>query len=199
MGVQQRTLVLSERALAATDRLFADAVAAVVHKLSRVEPLDADRLPSDRVALQVELDRWAGSDTATWRRELRRFYEQHAPVHVRPDAELNAVLRRLARGGTPIGVWSPGPVEVIDVLLGHLGIARSVADTGCGGGEALAELAARLGGGPLVVVASAGEAQAATTASLDHAAAGWRGFEDAGGVGLAQPHDLLAATGAAPV
>lgn len=196
MAVQERSVVLSEHALAATERLFSDAVAAVVNKLSRVEPLDAGRLPSDRVALQAELDRWAGSDTATWRRELRRFYEQHVPVYVRPDAQLNAVLRRLARGGTAIGVWSPGPAEAVAVLLDHLGVSRSVAATACGGGQALADLAVELGGRPLVVVAAASEAQAAAAAGLDHAAAGWRGFEDDGVTGLAQPHDLLTAAGA---
>lgn len=185
-------MILSERSLAGTDRLFFDAVAAVGRKLSRVEPLDVAGLPSDRIALQAELDCWAGADTATWRRELRRFYEQHAPVYVRPDADLNAVLRALSRAAVAIGVWSPGPAEAVELLLGHLGVARSVTATGYGAGEALAPLAIELGGQPLVVVATGGEAEAAAAAGFEHATAGWRTAEPApGGHLLRQPHELL--------
>ena len=190
-------LVLSERAVANSDPLFADAVAAVARKLDRVDPLDAAALPSDRLALADALDRWAGDDTATWRRELRRHYEQHLPVYVRPDAGLNAVLRALAAGGVRIGVWSPGPAEAVDLLLAHVGVARILTASGHGGGEALATLADALGGSPLVVVATGAEAVAARRAGMACAAAGWAGAGDIEGcIRLQRPHDLLTATGA---
>ena len=46
----------------------------------------------------LALDAWAGSDV-DWRGELRRYYEEHIPVRVRPAAAVNATLRRLHTSG----------------------------------------------------------------------------------------------------
>ena len=60
-----QAVILSERALADTDDLFAAAVAHVVRKLGRVKPLDPDTLPPARALTITALDLWAGSDVGT--------------------------------------------------------------------------------------------------------------------------------------
>ena len=118
-----RAAVLWEPALAPTGDLFPAAVEHVGRKLGRAKPLPTEPLPEDRAAAVAALDAWAGSDV-DWHGELRRYYEEHIPVHVRPAAAVNATLRRLHSGGVQL-VWaSPGPPEATAVLLHHLGIAR---------------------------------------------------------------------------
>jgi phosphoglycolate phosphatase-like HAD superfamily hydrolase len=120
-----RAAVLWEPELAPTGALFQEAVEHVTRKLSRAKPLPSAPLPSDRSESIRALDAWAGSDV-DWRGELRRYYEAHIPVHVRPAAAVNATLRRLHAAGVRL-VWaSPGPAEVTEVLLHHLGVARLV-------------------------------------------------------------------------
>jgi phosphoglycolate phosphatase-like HAD superfamily hydrolase len=118
-----RAAVLWEPALAPTGDLFPAAVEHVGRKLGRAKPLPAEPLPDDRSAAVAALDAWAGSDV-DWHGELRRYYEEHIPVHVRPAAAVNATLRRLHAAGVEL-VWaSPGPAEATAVLLHHLGVAR---------------------------------------------------------------------------
>jgi phosphoglycolate phosphatase-like HAD superfamily hydrolase len=120
-----RAAVLWEPELAPTGALFAEAVDHVVRKLGRAKPFPSAELPADRAAAVAALDAWAGSDV-DWRGELRRYYEEHIPVHVRPAAAVNATLRRLHAAGVRL-VWAtPGPAEATDVLLHHLGVARLV-------------------------------------------------------------------------
>ena len=121
-----RAVLLSERALAPTDRLFAEAVAHLARKLGRVKPLDADALPADRAAALQALSDWAGEDVSTWQQELSRYWEEHMPLYVRPQPGLNAVLRGLAAEGIAIGAWSPGPADAFDVLGHHIGLARTL-------------------------------------------------------------------------
>jgi hypothetical protein len=90
-----QAVILSERALGDTDGLFTAAVAHIARKLGRVKPLDADALPADRAGQLHALDQWAGSDI-DWRGELIRFYEDHIPLHLRPNPGLNAALRAQA-------------------------------------------------------------------------------------------------------
>jgi phosphoglycolate phosphatase-like HAD superfamily hydrolase len=117
--------VLWEPGLAPTGGLFAEAVDHVASKLGRVKPFPSAPLPDDRTAAVAALDAWAGSDV-DWRGEVRRYYEEHIPVHVRPAAAVNATLRRLHAAGVRL-VWAtPGPAETTDVLLHHLGVARLV-------------------------------------------------------------------------
>jgi phosphoglycolate phosphatase-like HAD superfamily hydrolase len=120
-----RAAVLWEPGLAPTGALFEEAVTHVVRKLGRAKPFPSTPLPDDRAAAVAALDAWAGGDV-DWRGELRRYYEEHIPVRVRPAAAVNSTLRRLHASGARL-VWAtPGPVEATDVLLHHLGIARLV-------------------------------------------------------------------------
>jgi phosphoglycolate phosphatase-like HAD superfamily hydrolase len=120
-----RAAVLWEPELAPTEALFQEAVAHVGRKLGRAKPFPAGPLPEDRAAAVAVLDEWAGSDV-DWRGELRRYYEGHIPVRVRPAAAVNATLRRLHAAGVRL-VWaSPGPEEATGVLLHHLGLARLI-------------------------------------------------------------------------
>jgi phosphoglycolate phosphatase-like HAD superfamily hydrolase len=120
-----RAAVLWEPKLAPTGALFEEAVDHVARKLGRAKPFPSAALPADRTAAVAALDAWAGSDV-DWRGELRRYYEEHIPVHVRPAAAVNATLRRLHAAGIRL-VWAtPGPAEATDVLLHHLGVTRLI-------------------------------------------------------------------------
>lgn len=117
--------MLWEPELAPTGALFQEAVEHVTRKLGRAKPLPSTPLPADQSETIRALDAWAGSDV-DWRGELRRYYEAHIPVHVRPAAAVNATLRRLHAAGVRL-VWaSPGPAEATEVLLHHLGVARLI-------------------------------------------------------------------------
>ncbi|MGN6377822.1 MAG: HAD family hydrolase [Gaiellales bacterium] len=124
-----RAVLLSERALAPTDRLFGDSVSHLARKLGRVKPLDADALPHDRADALAALAEWAGDDVSTWQQELSRFWEEHIPVYLRPRPELNATIRALVADGVTVAAWSAGPPAAFEVLVHHLGLARSLAAT----------------------------------------------------------------------
>ena len=93
---------------------------------SRKTRWDVASLPENRVAAAAELDAWAEGGVGDWRRALERFAEDHAPVHLRPDPDANAALRRLRRTGTRIVVVTDAPEPLARVALAHLGVARSV-------------------------------------------------------------------------
>jgi beta-phosphoglucomutase-like phosphatase (HAD superfamily) len=139
---RMRAVLLSERALAPTDRLFADAIAHLSRKLGRVKPLDPASLPADRAGALAVLEAWAGDEVTTWEGELSRFYEEHLPLHTRPRPGLNAVVRALAADGVAVAAWSPGPAAAFDLLIAHLGLSRSLAcvriDSSAGAPAALA-------------------------------------------------------------
>jgi phosphoglycolate phosphatase-like HAD superfamily hydrolase len=101
-------------------------------------------VPDDRVAAAVVLDEALGD----WRPLLARFASDRAPLWIRPRADTNAVLRRLAASGALIGVFSDAPRELAEIALAHAGAARQVEVVGT-----LAELRAALGE-DLVVVGS---------------------------------------------
>jgi phosphoglycolate phosphatase-like HAD superfamily hydrolase len=167
-----QAVILSERALGDTDGLFTAAVAHIARKLGRVKPLDADALPADRAGKVRALDQWAGSDI-DWRGELIRFYEDHIPLHLRPDPGLNAALRALGTRGVRIGCWSDGPEEAARIVVHHLGLGRRVAEITAGGTEAAARLAADLGAPAAeTVVVTRDERELAVAAELGLAAAG---------------------------
>ena len=138
-----RAVLLSERALAPTDRLFADAVDHLASKLGRVKPLDPASLPSDRAGALAALAVWAGDEVTTWEGELVRFYEEHLPLHVRPRPGLNAAVRALAADGVAVAAWSAGPPAAFELLVQHLGLSRSLTavriDGAAGAPVALAE------------------------------------------------------------
>jgi phosphoglycolate phosphatase-like HAD superfamily hydrolase len=139
-----QAVILSERALGDTDGLFAAAVAHIARKLGRVKPLDAGALPADRAGKLRALDEWAGADI-DWRGELIRFYEDHIPLHLRPNPGLNGALRALRARGVRIGCWSAGPDEAARIVVHHLGLSRGIEAIAAGGGDAAAQLAADLG------------------------------------------------------
>jgi phosphoglycolate phosphatase-like HAD superfamily hydrolase len=160
-----QAVILSERALADTDDLFAAAVAHVARKLGRVKPLDPETLAGGRAGTIRALDEWAGSEI-DWRAELGRFYEDHIPVHLRPNPALNAVLRGLQASGVRLACWSPGPEEGIRIVIHHLGLARRVEAVGVGeSADVAARLAHDLSAPPdQTVVVSGDPAQLASAA-----------------------------------
>jgi phosphoglycolate phosphatase-like HAD superfamily hydrolase len=86
--------------------------------------VDVDDLPEDRTAAAAELDaRGAGN----WRALLERFAEDHAPVYLRPAAEVSAVLRSLQADGAHVVVFTDAPAELARVALRQLGAARRIA------------------------------------------------------------------------
>jgi beta-phosphoglucomutase-like phosphatase (HAD superfamily) len=77
-------------------------------------------VPEDRQAAVAVLDDALGD----WRPLLARFAADRAPVFIRPRADTNAALRRLAAGGARIGVFSDAPRELVELALAHAGAAR---------------------------------------------------------------------------
>lgn len=136
-----RAVILSERTLAATDELFAAAVAHLARKLGRVKPLDPATLPEDRAQIVAAFDAWAG-DEVDWRGELTRFYEDHISLHLRPNSALNAALRQLQAAGIRLGCWSPGPEEGAQIVVHQLGLGRRIERVAAGGSADVAVLLA---------------------------------------------------------
>ena len=65
-------------------------------------------------------------------------------MHLRPSAEVNAALRRLAANGVRLGAFTDAPEPLARIAAAQLGVARrlEVLETGAG---ALARLLERLG------------------------------------------------------
>jgi len=107
-------------------------------------------LPEDRVAAAEVLDGVVGN----WRALLERFAEEHAPVHLRPRADVNAALRRLSADGVRLGAFTDAPEPLARVAAAQLGVARRLEalETGTGAEERLLE---RLGPGARVVRSAA--------------------------------------------
>ena len=99
-------------------------------------------VPADREAAAAVLDEALGD----WRPLLARFAADRAPVFIRPRADTNAVLRRLAARGARIGVFSDAPRELAEIALAHAGASRQVEAVGT-----LPEVQAALGGEPVIV------------------------------------------------
>ena len=118
-------VALLEDALVPTDGLFRAGVEHVGRKLGRAKPIDLATLPAERAAAVAALDAWAAG-AVDWRGEMRRYYEEHIPVHVRPSAALNGALRGLHGRGVRLLWVSPGPHEASEVLVHHLGLSRVV-------------------------------------------------------------------------
>jgi phosphoglycolate phosphatase-like HAD superfamily hydrolase len=108
-----------------------------------IAPLDPDALPGDRAAAAEQLDLWAANGVGDWRAALARFAEEHAPVYLRPDAQVSGALRTFAAGGIALGVFTDAPEPLAQVALAHLGASRRV-DVVEAGPCALERLLARL-------------------------------------------------------
>ena len=163
-------VLLAERALAPTDRLFADAVDHLSRKLGRVKPLDPATLPDDRAEALAALEAWAGDEVSTWEQELVRFYEEHLPLHTRPRPGLNAIVRALVADGVAVAAWSPGPAAAFDLLVAHLGLSASLSAIRIDGSTAAPAALAQQLDVPahecVAVTAEAGPAAAARDAGM---------------------------------
>ena len=124
-------------ALGNTRPLWDAFVADAARRFSSIAPLVPADLPSQRGAAARVLDAWSERGVGDWRRALERFAEDHAPVHLRPDAAANAALRALKAAGARVVVLTDSPEPLARVALAHLGVARSVdqLDTGDGAHE----------------------------------------------------------------
>ena len=111
-----------------------------------IAELDPSSLSSDRGAAAVALDEWAAHGVGDWRGSLERFAEDHAPLHLRPDAAATSALRRLQAEGARIVAFTDAPEPLARVAAAHLGIARRLEalETGAGSRERALE---RLGEG----------------------------------------------------
>jgi phosphoglycolate phosphatase-like HAD superfamily hydrolase len=117
--------------------------------LARRARVDVE-LPADRAAAAGVLDGVVGN----WGALLERFAEEHAPVHLRPRAEVNAALRRLSADGIRLGAFTDAPEPLARVAAAQLGVARRLEalEAGRGAEERLLE---RLGPGARVVRSAA--------------------------------------------
>jgi phosphoglycolate phosphatase-like HAD superfamily hydrolase len=104
--------------------------------LARRARVDVE-LPKDPTAAASVLDGAVGN----WRALLERFAEEHAPIHLRPSAEVNAALRRLSADGVRLGAFTDAPEPLARVAAGQLGVARRLEalETGPGAEERLLE------------------------------------------------------------
>jgi phosphoglycolate phosphatase-like HAD superfamily hydrolase len=192
-----QAVILTERVLADTDELFAAALAHIVRKLGRVKPLDPGTLPQARAQTLTALDAWAGSEI-DWRLELARYYEDHIPLHLRPDPALNAALRRLQTARIALACWSVGPAETARIVVHHLGLGRRIGRIGVGGSADVAlQLAGELQASAdqaLVVGDAAGALAGAVKSGMSAAVALWAGSDVAASypiATLATPNDLV--------
>ena len=113
-------------------------------------------LPEDRIAAAAALDGALGN----WPVLLERFAEDRAPVHLRPSAEVNATLRRLAGNGVRLGAFTDAPEPLARVAAAQLGVARRLEAVEAGAG-ALERLLERLGRDAVVVRSRSELAEAA--------------------------------------
>ncbi|MFM7247782.1 MAG: HAD family hydrolase [Actinomycetota bacterium] len=151
-------LIVVDQALADVDALVAEAADYLARRLGGTPPLDAAGLPADAGGALAAIDAWAGDEVANWRQELIRWFEAHAPVRLVPDPDVNALLRRAAKGGQRLAVASALPPEALELVLQHLGCARAFTASCAGDGslqDALDGARAALGGDPAVVATRA--------------------------------------------
>ncbi len=128
---------------------------------ARVLGVDPAALPEDRGEAAAALD---ASGAGNWRTLLERFAEERAPVYLRPNVEVGALLRRLQSAGARLGVFTDAPEQLALVALAHVGAARRVDAVECGEG-ALERLVAGLGGDAAVARTRADLARAAQRAT----------------------------------
>jgi FMN phosphatase YigB (HAD superfamily) len=117
------TVVFSEDALApGSAALWRAALEHLQRRYAAIRELDLTALPGDRTAAAAALDAWDGG--AGWRREVGRFYDDHARLHLRRDPATGALLRRLRADGSRLGAYGAGPREASEAVLRFLGLDR---------------------------------------------------------------------------
>ena len=120
-------VVFGEDALApGAGALWHAALEHVARRYHTVRPLVAGDLPGDRDAAAVALDLWGGDEAASWRRELSRFYEDHARLHLRRDPALAALLRDLRGQSVQVAAYGAGPREASAQVFAFLGLDRKL-------------------------------------------------------------------------
>jgi phosphoglycolate phosphatase-like HAD superfamily hydrolase len=139
-----------DRVLGDTRPLWRAWLADASRRYRSIAPLDTERLPDDRAEAAKELDQWARAGIGDWRAALERFAEEHGPIHLRPDSEAAAALRRLRARGARLGVFTDAPEPLARVALAQLGAARRLDEVEAGAG-ALERLLGRLGRGAIIV------------------------------------------------
>lgn len=127
-----------------TRRLWEAWIEDAARRFRPIAELDSTSLPDDRGEAAKILDSWAEAGIGDWRAALERFAEDRAPVYLRPDAAVNAVLRSLSADGVRVGVFTDAPEPLARVAAAHLGASRRLdaLETGAG---ALDRLLERLG------------------------------------------------------
>jgi phosphoglycolate phosphatase-like HAD superfamily hydrolase len=123
--------------------------------MSRRARVELD-VPDDRAAAKKVLDVLVGN----WPTLLERFAEDRAPLHLRPSAEVNGALRRLAADGIRLGAFTDAPEQLAKVAAAQLGVARLLETLEAGPG-ACERLLEQLGPDTRLVRSRAELAQAA--------------------------------------
>jgi hypothetical protein len=117
------TVVFSEDALApGSAALWHAALEHLARRYASIRTLDVNALPADRTEAAAALDTWDGG--GGWRREVGRFYDDHARLHLRRDPSTGALLRRLRADGSQLGAYGAGPREASEAVLRFLGLDR---------------------------------------------------------------------------
>lgn len=143
--------------------LWNAAVDAIAARFARLAALDVDAVhvpaaapaASDALGDAVTtLVGWADANGVDAGRELRRFFDEHLPLHVRPDRHANQRLRSLASAGHAVIACSALPPAPLESLLGHIGVARALSGTVADlrSADDLEGLTATSGGAALTVV-----------------------------------------------
>jgi len=79
-----RAIVFAERAIArAATAIWPAALEHLSRRFASIRELDVAAMPAREDS--VRLSSLGGEDVSSWRRELDRFYDDHARVHLRRD------------------------------------------------------------------------------------------------------------------
>jgi phosphoglycolate phosphatase-like HAD superfamily hydrolase len=119
-----RAIVFAERAIApGGDAIWPLALEHLARRFASIRELDLEAVPA-REASVPALEAWAGDDVSSWRRELDRFYDDHARVHLRRDPGVAALLASLRAAGVKLAAYGQGPRESSATTLSFLGLDR---------------------------------------------------------------------------
>jgi phosphoglycolate phosphatase-like HAD superfamily hydrolase len=119
-----RAIVFAERAIApGGDAIWPAALEHLARRFASIRELDVAAMPAREAAVPA-LEAWAGDDVSSWRRELDRFYDDHARVHLRRDPGTAAMLAALRAAGVKLAAYGQGPRETSATTLAFLGLDR---------------------------------------------------------------------------
>jgi phosphoglycolate phosphatase-like HAD superfamily hydrolase len=119
-----RAIVFAERAIApGGDAIWPAALEHLARRFASIRELDIAAMPAREAAVPA-LEAWAGDEVSSWRRELDRFYDDHARVHLRRDPGTAATLAALRAAGVKLAAYGQGPRETSATTLAFLGLDR---------------------------------------------------------------------------